>query len=190
MKKLMRLFIAIQFPDEIKDSLYGLTQELKKNITRGRFTRRENFHLTLAFIGETKDLEHAVQAVDNAVSKGKIPPFRLHFGGFGRFKGRNGDIFWVRVEPNPVLSELNKILVRELKYFEFYVDEKEFKPHLTLGREIVLKKEYAAEDFEKIIPSMSMQVKGIGIMKSERPEGKLVYTEVYHKELMENTEYR
>ncbi len=188
MKGLMRLFIAINFTEEIKENLYGLTRELKKNISRGHFTRKENFHLTLAFIGETKDFEQVARAVDNAVFNWKIPAFHLNIGGFGRFKGRDGDIFWVGVEKNPVLSELNNALVRELMKFEFKMEDREFKPHLTLGREIVLKEGYTIKDFEKLIPDMSMTVTGIEIMKSERIGGKLVYTEVYHKNLPGNPE--
>ncbi len=182
----MRLFIAIDFTDEIKISLYGLTQELKIHTSQGHFTHKENFHLTLAFIGETKDFDHVIQAIDNAVLKGKISPFYLNVGGFGRFKGRAGDIFWVGVEQNTVLTELNNALVRELKKFEFKIEDKEFKPHLTLGREIVLKNGYAVKDFEKLIPVMSLPVDGIELMKSERIDGKLVYTEVYHRSFMEN----
>ncbi|QHQ63049.1 RNA 2',3'-cyclic phosphodiesterase [Anaerocolumna sedimenticola] len=184
MKDLLRLFIAINFSDDIKLNLFQLTEILKKNTSRGHFTARENFHLTLAFIGETKDKEHVIEAIDNAVEKGKIHAFQLEFGGFGRFKGRDGDIFWVGVKKHPVLTESNNELIRELKTFEFKVDDKEFKPHLTLGRGIVLKNGYTIKDFEQIIPPMTMTVKEIGLMKSERINGRLVYTEVYHKNLL------
>lgn len=183
MKGIMRLFIAINFTEDIKERLFELTQELKRNTVKGHFTQRDNFHLTLAFIGETKDSEHAIQAIDNAVEKGRIMPFLLNVGGFGRFKGRDGDIFWVGVESNRILSDLNCALVRELQKYEFKVDEKEYKPHLTLGREIVLKPGYTVKDFEKVVPAMSMAAGGIGLMKSERIDGRLVYTEIYHKKL-------
>ncbi len=186
MKGILRLFIVINFTDEIKDNLSGLVQELKKNTVRGHFTRKENFHLTLAFIGETKDLDHAIESVSNAVLKRKLSPFYLSFGGFGRFKGRDGDIYWIRVEQNPVLTELNKALVNELKHFEFKVDEKEFKPHLTLGRGIVLRQGYSIRDFEKLISPMAMKADRVGLMKSERIAGKLVYTEIYGKDLLKD----
>ena len=184
MKDILRLFIAISFPEDIKLDLFNLTEVLKKNSSRGHFTSRENFHLTLAFIGETKDREQVMQVIDNAVDKGRIREFLLEFGGFGRFKGRDGDIFWVGVKKNPILSELNNELVRALKTLEFKVDDKEFKPHLTLGRGIVLKNGYTIKDFEQIIPFMSMGVKEIGLMKSERINGRLVYTEIYNKSLL------
>lgn len=184
MKELLRLFIAVNFPDDIKYHLYELTNELKKNTVKGRFTRKDNFHLTLAFIGETKQKDKVIQAMDQTVENAGIEAFVLNIGGFGRFRGRDGDIFWVGVEKNPVLSYLAEALKQELIKYEFKVDEKEFKPHLTLGREVRLKPGYRVEDFEKIIPSMTLYTEGISLMKSERIDGKLVYTEIYHKRLL------
>jgi 2'-5' RNA ligase len=185
MKELMRLFIAINFNEEIKSNLYELTQTLKENLTQGHVTHKDNFHLTLVFIGETKDLENAQQAMEQVVSNSKIPAFQLNLKGFGKFKGRTGDIFWVGVTQNPVLTELNHALVKELRRFEFDIEEKEYKPHLTLGRDIKLKKDYSVNDFEKLVKEQSMSVREIGLMKSERINGKLVYTEIYKKNLMD-----
>lgn len=181
MKERIRLFIAINFPDDIKNRLSDLTQELKQNTVKGHFTRRENFHLTLAFIGETKYKDQVIQAMDNAVDKAEVKPFVLNMGGFGRFKGREGDIFWVGVENNPVLTGLNQALNRELMRYEFKVEDKEFKPHLTLGREIRLKPGLTVKKFEESIPALTLYTEGISLMKSERIEGRLVYTEIYYK---------
>jgi 2'-5' RNA ligase len=48
----MRLFIAIEFNDDIITSLKGIQQNLKSCGLKGRYTREENLHLTLAFIGD------------------------------------------------------------------------------------------------------------------------------------------
>ncbi|MFU0827403.1 MAG: RNA 2',3'-cyclic phosphodiesterase [Lachnoclostridium sp.] len=182
-EELLRLFIAINFPDDIKLRLSQLTDELKKNTVRGCFTRKDNFHLTLAFIGETRHKEEVIKAMDYGVEMAETEPFDLNIGGFGRFKGRDGDIFWVGVENNPALSGLYEALKKELKKYEFKVDEKQFKPHLTLGRQVRLKPGYTINDFEKQIPSLTVHTKGISLMKSERIEGRLVYTELYYKNL-------
>lgn len=183
MKNFLRLFIAVDFTDDIKDRLFKLTKELKENTVTGHFTKRDNFHLTLAFIGETKEKEQVIQAMKNAVDKSRIEPFYLNIEGFGRFRGRNGDIFWTGVKESQDLLFLNKYLVRELQKFEFKMEERKFKPHLTLGREIKLKSGYTVQDFETLIPAMEMYVKNISLMKSERIDGRLVYTEVYRKVL-------
>ena len=59
----MRLFVAIQFSPVVKTALLEAVSTLKRKGT-GTFTRPENLHLTLAFIGETEDLPGAKAALD------------------------------------------------------------------------------------------------------------------------------
>ena len=49
----MRLFIAVRFTPEIKELLKAAAVRLKQQSVSGNFTDLENFHLTLAFIGES-----------------------------------------------------------------------------------------------------------------------------------------
>ncbi|MCR5652008.1 MAG: hypothetical protein K6F86_12605 [Lachnospiraceae bacterium] len=51
----MRLFIAIQFPDRIKHALSYIQQDMQSVGIKGNYIPEENFHLTLAFIGEYSD---------------------------------------------------------------------------------------------------------------------------------------
>jgi 2'-5' RNA ligase len=81
------------------------------------------------------------------------------------------------------LWEINRTLTDELKKFEFKIEEKEYKPHLTLGRRVYVKKDFNIAQFENGIPILEMDVNYISLMKSERINGKLVYTEVYRSEL-------
>ena len=48
----MRLFIAVQFNDEILNTLSGLQDDLCEQGMKGHYSSRENLHLTLAFIGD------------------------------------------------------------------------------------------------------------------------------------------
>ena len=48
----MRLFIAINFNDDIKEELENNIEDLKDEAKRGNFSLIDNLHLTLAFIGE------------------------------------------------------------------------------------------------------------------------------------------
>lgn len=178
----MRLFIAITLNDDIKEKLYQLITLLQKNAdaSNGSFTLKENLHLTLNFIGETNRLELVKQAMNQAVAKAKPESFSLGFGGFGRFKRREGDIYWVGVEENAKLSSLQKELIKELKEAGFFdIDDREFKPHLTLARKITSHGGTLIKSIDDNTQSMNMIVSKISLMKSERIEGKLVYTEVY-----------
>ena len=59
----MRLFIAIQFPERIKNALAYLQQDMKDCGMKGNYTKEENFHLTLAFIGEYSDTARVLSAM-------------------------------------------------------------------------------------------------------------------------------
>jgi 2'-5' RNA ligase len=181
----MRLFTAILFDEDIKSSLYAAAENLRALSKGGSFTARDNLHLTVNFIGETKRLEEVKQAMDRAVRKVRAKRFYLDLRGFGRFKCREGDIYWVGVEREDTLWKLRGELVRELKEAGFYdIDDMEYTPHLTLGRRVNLKENFHAAEFEAGIVPMRMEVTRLSLMKSERIEGKLVYTEIYHAGLM------
>ena len=57
----MRLFIAIQLDERVKNALEHMQTALRKQRVAGNYTRAENLHLTLAFIGEYTD--RSVRAV-------------------------------------------------------------------------------------------------------------------------------
>lgn len=190
MSEMLRLFIAVNFNNEIKEGLCKAIGELKENTRSGSFSRRENLHLTLAFIGETHYAEKVKEAMTQAVlswqeiqeSQGRgSSSVKLSTKGMGKFRGRDGDIVWAGLEENTALTELNKTLVKGLKFLSLPVDEKEFKPHLTLGRRVVFNNDF---DMKKMdIPPMSMEVHKIELMKSERINGNLVYTSIHQVNL-------
>jgi 2'-5' RNA ligase len=180
---ILRLFIAVNFSEDVKECLYQTVQELKNNTVKGSFTHKENLHLTLAFIGETKELQNVKLAMNRAVAETKTEPFSLTLESIGTFKRREGDIYWIGIKRIPVLPELNKALVRQLKPFVFNIDEGEFKAHLTLGRRIIVKKEFNVNKFADAISPITIDVDRISLMKSERVQGILTYTEIYNCKL-------
>ena len=96
----MRLFIAIQLSDEMKRTLTGTMHELKKAGIRGTYVPTQNLHLTVAFIGETKDAE----AVKTALQTVKFKPFHLSLAEMGTFD----DLLWVGFKGNQGLSAMSK----------------------------------------------------------------------------------
>lgn len=179
----MRLFTAITLNDDMKDQLFQQITELRNSTSGGTYTLKDNLHLTLNFIGETNRIEPVKQAMDRAVEKAKTESFVLSFHGCGRFKRREGDIYWVGVEQNNHLSKLQEELVKELKEAGFFdIDDRDYKPHLTLARKISANGE-VLKRIEQDIRSMNMPVTKISLMKSERIQGKLTYTEIYQVEL-------
>ena len=147
------------------EMLKGVTEDLKKQ-GRGNFTRPENLHLTMAFIGESENAAGAAAAMRAAAS---CPPFKITVGGAGHF----GNLYWVGIDKSVELSKLAASLRNALKTHGLPFDEKAFKPHITVARQ------YEAVTMPHIIaPRTGMQVDRLSLMRSDRVEGKLVYTEV------------
>ena len=180
----MRLFIAILFDQKIMNSLSIIVDRLKSEAKSGTFTRKENLHLTLNFIGETKRVNEVQEAMKTAIDKTNTKSFPLNMEGFGKFNRREGDIYWMGVNAEIALVKLQKALVKELKEAGFYeIDDKEYKPHLTLGRRIRVMENFSPKDFEASMVKLQMMVQGISLMSSERVDGKLVYKEIYQVDL-------
>ena len=80
----MRLFIAIQLSDSIRNSLTAVQTYLRDHGVRGNYTKIENLHLTLAFIGEYSDPDLVLEAIRPV----PFAPFPMRIEGFGSFGNR------------------------------------------------------------------------------------------------------
>lgn len=175
----MRLFIAVGFSDHNREILYGMTQRLRARAIQGNTTKKENLHLTLAFIGEVPVSVYKKTCAVMDVMRSES--FELIFDRFGKFVQPDGLLYWIGARNNPVLLSLQKELVQALEKNQIPVDGKAFKPHITLGRRMRMEEGFGEEEFEKSITPVKQRVNSISLMKSERVNGKLVYTEVYRK---------
>jgi 2'-5' RNA ligase len=175
----MRLFIAINFNNKIKNLFFKTAEKLKNYSVKGNFTRRENFHLTVVFIGETTEID----AIKAAMDKLSADKFRLAFKGIGLFRRKNSEIYWVGVELNDSLNAIYRRLTAYLTEAGFMLEERKFNPHLTLGRQVITKKDFDVMTFSESIKSITVPVNKISLMRSERINGVLTYTEIYIKKL-------
>jgi 2''-5'' RNA ligase len=174
----MRAFVAINFDDRIKDILTAASEELKRISKKGNFSRRVNYHLTLDFLGEIDksqimDVESAMKEACEAAL-----PFDIKIDGAGRFSKRGGDIYWFGIEQNQELSKLQGDLTDILAEKGFRTDEKAYRPHLTLGRQV--RADY--DEVLKILQSYSFplqHVQEIALMESSRIDGRLTYTKLF-----------
>lgn len=178
---IMRLFIAINLDENIKNKIEDISLELKKSSTQGRFVNKEHMHLTLEFLGETPD--DKVQLIKDVMDKVATKPFSMELSRIGYFKRREGNIYWIGVKENEMLlqiqAELHSMLLRQ----GFDLENREYKPHLTLGRKVKLDGTFNSEKISKNIEGTVINVDKIDLMKSENINGKLAYTVIYSKKL-------
>ena len=136
----MRLFIAAQIPQGIRDGLAALMTGLKKEIPGLRWVRPEGMHLTLRFLGDVaeSDLARLGGEVRRNLA-GSAGPFDVRVEGLGLFpeKGR-ARVLWVDlVEPTGALVVLHSMVERAVVGAALPGVKKEdrpFRPHLTLAR--------------------------------------------------------
>lgn len=131
----MRLFIAIPLPTDIRRAVNAAQTGLIASGAEGRFVPRENFHITLHFIGESDRLAEAVEAIQAAVRD--IRPFVLRLAGYGGFGGKNGKTSFVEVTCDTgELARLYESLESELWERGFMKNRSTLSPHITLGRNV------------------------------------------------------
>jgi len=167
----MRLFIAINFNTDTCSRLISLRDELSSRSERDNFSLPENLHLTLVFLGECDTKQTAAaKAVMNEI---KFEPFDITVDRIGRFRRDGGDIWWAGVCGNKPLLALQRRLTDKLISEGFNLEKREYKPHITLGREVV------TDTMPWQIEPFGETVYKIDLMKSERVNGKLTYTSIH-----------
>ena len=165
----MRLFIALTPGERMRDALVGLQREFARRGVGGSFTRRENLHLTLAFIGEYGDPE-AVRRVMEGVP---FEPFALALEGVGAF----GDLFWAGLAPCGALERYVARLRRALAGAGIPFDRKRFSPHFTLVRGA------GGARIPPVAPLRAECETGfVSLFRSDRGKSGMIYTELARAE--------
>jgi len=165
-----RVFIAINLPENVKKKLSSY--EDKWPDLPARWTKKDNIHLTLEFLGnisdeDVLDVHNIVRDVVSKYSEFSITLNKITYGPAGKIPPR---MIWAMGEASGVLTELKEELDKELGILE----GKGFKVHITLAR---IKK----WDWSKIEPEerpevdedilIDFQVSSIEIMESTLKKG-------------------
>ena len=147
----MRLFIAIRLSRPLVETLKQAQRDMRHQGAEGNFSREENLHLTLAFLGETEDAAGALSAMEEVF----------------------GDLWWAGVEENLRLKTAAENLQSALRRRGFSIEKRAFRPHVTLARQV-----RSPGPLRLSVPRREMTAAGMSLMKSERIGGKLTYTEI------------
>ena len=126
---MLRLFVGIEFPPELKLRLSLLCS----GIPGVKWVEPGNFHLTLRFIGEIS--EDIAADVDDTLSRLRARRFTLQIAGTGVFGG--GDkprSLWAGVERTPELVGLRDKIEQALIRIGLAPEPRKFAPHVTLAR--------------------------------------------------------
>lgn len=171
----MRIFIAIEFNNEIKDHIDKVKYQAKSLTSGGSFTYKDNFHLTLKFIGEVEEKNLAdIKAAIKATATGEAS-FSLFTAELGAFNKKNKNILWIGLKGD--LDRLNNLfnkLEASLEEIGINREERGYNPHITIGRQVII------DDFKSLKDKIELKeieiiVDSISLMESKRENGRLVY---------------
>lgn len=167
---IVRLFIAINLNNEMKDDLMDIQDTMRTYGIRGKEIPSDNMHLTLAFIGDYDDPDYVKDVIDSI----EIKPFEIKLSGVGAFR----DLWWVGLENSAPLLAVTRRLRRTLAEADIPFDRKKFSPHITIirraeGRLSDVPEESLASHFGAL-----MTVDHISLMRSDRGKHGMIYTEL------------
>ncbi len=132
----IRTFIAIDVPTSQKEQIARLQGQLRGLGGRISWTRPEGIHLTLKFLGDVEERQLPLVAEAVVRAARHTGPLEIGITGTGAFPNlRHPRVLWVGVaEPTGRLKELAHAIAQELRPLGFPPEDREFSPHLTLGR--------------------------------------------------------
>lgn len=171
----IRTFIAIEIPEQVKTKIAALQNQLKKENERVSWTKSDNIHLTLKFLGnvEENQIELMAQKLHKALQNVSSFHFAVkNLGGFPNLKRPR--VLWVGIEePTHQLSALAKKIEDALAEMGFPKEKRKFSPHLTLGRvKTALSRKFLQKFTQLSLEAGTVQVEEVVIMKSTlKPTG-------------------
>jgi 2'-5' RNA ligase len=123
-----RLFTALEIPQSAAMSL----SLLRGGLPGARWIDRENYHITLRFIG---DIDHrTADEVVTALDRVNRTQFDLTLSGTGFFGSKKPHSLWAGVLPSPELMALQAEVERICQRLGLPPDPRKFTPHVTLAR--------------------------------------------------------
>jgi 2'-5' RNA ligase len=132
--EMMRLFIAIDIPENLREELSRVSAKLKKCDLDVKLVKAENIHLTLKFLGETA--EEQIDEIKNIITGigGQFSKLELATAGFGFFPNENSPrVFFLSTTQEEILRQLAFALEEKLEKIGFPKEDR-FSSHLTLAR--------------------------------------------------------
>lgn len=165
----MRLFIAINFNEDVINNLVRLQAELRDCGVEGNFTRPENLHLTLAFIGEYGNPDDVLDVMETV----PFQPIPLKFECLQHFR----DMYFAGIGHSPGLESYVRRLRRALSENGIPFDRKKFSPHITLIRKVSFR-DGVPEEIPANINVRETVAAAVSLIHSERGRRGMIYTEI------------
>ena len=166
---------TIYFDAQNKKYINDITVNLKDQDIAGRF-----------FVDKNGILISSEDVLNNKNTYGIYPEtlaqkFKTSTIASTIFAGQNHDEIQDMLNK---FKEAYKEVFEKLKSLGLEPEEREFVPHITLARKFKPGENFPFEETGKLLPEKAVFANRISLMKSERIEGVLRYTEIYSRKLL------
>lgn len=176
----MRTFIAVELTEDIKKKIEELQSPLKKINADVSWVKPGNVHATLKFLGEVPEdkIEKVFEGAKKALEG--IKNFELSLKDLGCFPNlKRPRVIWIGVEKGKEeLSRMAKKIEQEMEKIGFPRENREFSPHLTIGRVKSLKNIERLTELIKntTFNTQEFEIKEVVVMRSQLNPAGAIYT--------------
>ncbi|MFW5787511.1 MAG: RNA 2',3'-cyclic phosphodiesterase [Halanaerobiales bacterium] len=188
----MRLFLAINLSERARELIENKVTLVQQSIAQDvKWVKPQNWHLTLKFLGDTEDdkISKIKKSMGDIATDHKS--FYIQYTGIGAFPHLNYPrVIYIGVNRGSQnLLQIQKEIEENFIDLGFKPEDREFTPHLTIGRgrksidHTQLSrdlKEYVEKDYFINVYSPAVE---ISLMKSELYPAGPVYKEIFSKKL-------
>jgi RNA 2',3'-cyclic 3'-phosphodiesterase len=184
---LLRAFIAVELPIEIRQAACAATSKLRKEIGElVRWVPLENMHLTLKFLGDVAPSNMDMLSQMLRAETELFNCFDLGLNGLGSFPSpKRPRVIYIGIQAPAALESLYRGIESASRRLGYESEERGFSPHLTLGR---VKQNVTATEQQVIRRALEQtkidslgtaRVDSVQLFKSDlKPTGS-VYTQLY-----------
>ena len=180
----IRAFVAIELSPELQAKIDDIITELQKQTGKSvRWVTPRNVHLTLKFIGNVSPANLSALTHIICAEALRHKPFVMKVESLGAFPNLiRPRIIWVGIQSPSTLSEIQRGIDRETNRLGYPGEERDFSPHLTLGR---ISQHAGPQEVKQIADTLhtvtvgvlgSVHVDSIRLFRSDLQPGGAIYT--------------
>lgn len=140
-------FFALALSNDVIEKLQTVTEEMKGHLAFKNWVHHKDYHITLAFLGQANEqqLHEACQLCEDALAGISCFSFELSKEGiFGLAKAPR--ILWMGTKESDKLNEVQKRVFLACEQANFKLDQRPFKPHITLARKWEGQEDFSLEE--------------------------------------------
>jgi 2'-5' RNA ligase len=129
-----RAFVAVRPPDAVLEAVEATLTPARKVMVGPRWAERDQWHVTLQFLGPVATLAPVVHGLAAAVAE--LSPFRFQLGGSGAFpNARRARVIWIGAQEGAgSMAELATAVTGALALIGYEAESRPFRSHLTAAR--------------------------------------------------------